>query len=237
MEHTLSEQLRMAIDALDRCEARSMAGQFALEVMHEVRNPLDALGNLVYLAADARELGLVNDYMNAAKEQIVSLNQIANQTLTLARNAQTATLVDMLGIVEAAIRVHQRRIDSKQVHLVRDMCEEASLSVRKGEILQVVSNLIGNALDALPLQGTVSIRVRRRLAHICLLVADNGHGISPDNLRLLFRPFFTTRNDKGNGLGLLLSRKIVERHGGFVRVRSSIHPGKSGTVLLVCLPS
>src|ERR1700721_2898887 len=140
-----------------------MAGQFVLEVMHEVRNPLDALGNLVYLAADARELGLVNDYMNAAKEQIVSLNQIANQTLTLARNAQTATLVDMLGIVEAAIRVHQRRIDSKQVHLVRDMCEEANLSVRKGEILQAVSNLIGNGLVARPRRGPIPFAVKRGL--------------------------------------------------------------------------
>ncbi len=175
MEPTPSEKLASAIEALRRCQERSMAGLFALEVMHEIRNPLDALGSLVYLAAGAQSLTLVHEYMRAAKEQT-------------------------------------------------------------GEILQVISNLIGNALDALPQKGTLSIRVRKRFDRISLVVADNGHGISPDNLGRLFQPFFTTKNDQGNGLGLALSRKIVERHGGSIRARSSMHPGKAGATFLVDLP-
>jgi signal transduction histidine kinase len=236
MEPTPSEKLASAIEALRRCEEQSMAGLFALEVMHEIRNPLDALGSLVYLAADAQSLTLVHEYMRAAKEQIISLHQVAGQSLTLARNAQTATSVDMAGLAEAALRVHHRRITSMQIQLVRDMRDGAVLTVRTGEILQVISNLIGNALDALPQRGTLSIRVRKRFDRIRLVVADNGHGISPDNLGRLFQPFFTTKNDQGNGLGLALSRKIVERHGGSIRVRSSIHPGKAGTTFMVDIP-
>ena len=237
MEPTPSEKLASAIEALRRCEERSMAGLFALEVMHEIRNPLDALGSLVYLAAKAQDLALVHDYLRAAQEQIVSLHQIAGQSLALARNAQTATSVDIVSLAEAAIRVHHRRITAKEIHLVRDMCEGAILTVRAGEILQVISNLIGNALDALPQTGTLSIRIRKRFDRMCILVADNGHGISPDNLGRLFQPFFTTRNDQGTGLGLALSKKIVERHGGSLRVRSSIHPGKAGTTFVIGLPA
>jgi signal transduction histidine kinase len=231
-----SEKLASATEALRRCEELSMAGLFALEVMHEIRNPLDALGSLVYLAADAQSLTLAHEYMRAAKEQIVSLHQIAGQSLTLARNAQTATSVDIAGLAEAALRVHHRRITAMQIQLIRDLCDGAVLTVRTGEMLQVISNLIGNALDALPQKGTLSIRVRKRFDHICLAVADNGQGISPDNLGRLFQPFFTTKNDQGNGLGLALSRKIVERHGGSIRARSSIQPGKAGTTFLVTLP-
>jgi signal transduction histidine kinase len=175
--------------------------------------------------------------MRAAKEQMVSLHQIAGQSLTLARNAQTATPVDIVGLAEAAIRVHHRRITAKDIHLVRDLCDSAILTVRTGEILQVLSNLIGNALDALPQKGTLSIRIRKRIGYIRILVADNGHGISPDNLRRLFQPFFTTKNDQGNGLGLALSIKIIERHQGRIRVRSSIHPGRAGTAFMVYLPA
>jgi signal transduction histidine kinase len=236
MEPTPSEKLASAVEALRRCEERSLAGLFALEVMHEIRNPLDALGNLVYLAADAQDLTQAREYMRAAKEQIVSLHQIAGQSLTLARNAQTATSVDIAGLAEAALRVHHRRITAKEIQLIRDMCEGAILTVRTGEMLQVISNLIGNALDALPQKGTLSVRVRKRFDYISLVVADNGHGISPDNLGRLFQPFFTTKNDQGNGLGLALSKKIIERHGGSIRVRSSIRPGKPGTTFLVALP-
>jgi signal transduction histidine kinase len=237
MEPTLSEKLESVINALRQCEERSMAGYFALEVMHEIRNPLDALSNLVYLAAQAQDLALAHEYMRAAGEQIVSLHQIAGQSLTLARNAQTATTVDMGGLAEAALRVHHRRITVKNIRLIRDMGKDATLTVRTGQILQVISNLVGNALDALPQDGTLAIRVRKRADHISLIVADNGHGISPDNLGRLFQPFFTTKNDQGNGLGLALSKKIIERHGGCIRVRSSVHPGKPGTTFFVGLPT
>jgi signal transduction histidine kinase len=237
MESSGSEKVEAALEALRKCEERLLPGQFALEVMHEIRNPLDALGNLVYLAADAKDIADVGGYLTAAKEQITTLHQIAAQSLTLARNAQTATPIDLGALSEAALRIHHRRLAAKKIHLVRDSSEDAIATVRTGEILQVLSNLIGNALDALPQGGSISIRIRKRDDKICVVIADNGHGISRENLGRLFQPFFTTRSDQGTGLGLALSKKIVERHGGSIRVRSCVHPGRNGTTFVVRLPS
>jgi hypothetical protein len=86
MELSLAEKLEAAVEALRRCEERSLAGQFALEVMHEVRNPLDAIGNLVYLGLAAKDLPQAREYMRAATEHIVSLHQIAGQSLTLTQH-------------------------------------------------------------------------------------------------------------------------------------------------------
>ena len=233
----MDNRLEAAIEALRKCEERSLAGQFALEVMHEIRNPLDAVGNLIYLASGAKELTQAKEHIKAAQEHIASLNQIAGQSLSLARNAQRATAIDLVALAEAALRVHHRRLAAKQIQLKRDVCENAIVTVRTGEILQVLSNLIGNALDALPQAGTISLRIRKRRDHFCVVVADNGHGISSDGLSRLFQPFFTTKNDQGTGLGLALSRKIVERHGGKIRVRSCIHPGTNGTTFLIRLPA
>jgi signal transduction histidine kinase len=141
-----------------------------------------------------------------------------------------------VALCEATLRVHHRRLAAKKIHLVRDHCEAAIATVRTGEILQVFSNLIGNALDALPEEGSICIRIRKRDGKICIVIADNGHGISRENLGRLFQPFFTTKNDQGTGLGLALSKKIIERHGGSIRVRSCVHSGKNGTTFVMRLP-
>jgi signal transduction histidine kinase len=103
-------------------------------------------------------------------------------------------------------------------------------------MLQVVSNLIVNALDALPAEGILRLRVRKRKNEVDFMIADNGHGIAIQHKEALFQPFFTTKIDKGTGLGLALSKRIIERHNGRIRVRSSVRPGKSGTAFKISLP-
>jgi signal transduction histidine kinase len=238
MDSELTQRLDAGIEALRRCEERALAGQFALEVMHEIRNPLDALGHLVYLSVHATDLNQVHEYMRAANEQIVTLHEIAGQSLKLARRSQTATPVDLVALSEAALRVHHRRLNAKQIQLVRDFPESLMVTVRTGEMLQVLSNLIGNAVDALPQEGTITLRIRKRGEKLYLFVADNGHGIATEHLSQLFQPFFTTKSDVGNGLGLALSKKILERHGGGIRVRSCSDPSRgSGTTFRIHLPA
>lgn len=119
--------------------------------------------------------------------------------------------VDLIELAEAALRIHHRRINAQKIHLVRDFSERAFAEIYTGQILQVISNLLANALDALPEGGTLSLRLRRRGSQIQLLVADNGHGMAPNQVARLFEPFFTTKQDRGTGLGLALSKKIIER--------------------------
>lgn len=238
MDREHAQKVDAAIEALRRCEERALAGQFALEVMHEIRNPLDALGHLVYLSADCKDLDKIHEYMHAAGEQIATLHEIAGQSLKLARNVQVATQVDLVALAEAALRVHHRRLNTKQIQLRKDFPESAIVNVRTGEMLQVLSNLVGNALDAIAEEGTIVLRIRKRGEKLFLYVADNGHGIATEHRSNLFQPFFTTKSDAGNGLGLALSKKIIERHGGGIRVRSCVSPrNRSGTTFRVNLPA
>jgi len=178
----------------------------------------------------------VRTYSHLAEEQMATLSRIANQTLRFARSARAVQAYSLGSVAEAALRIHQRMIEAKKVHLVKEF-EDVVDPVCAGEILQVISNLLDNALEALPPQGTLRLRLRKRGGEIRFLLADNGHGISREHLPHIFQPFFTTKEGRGTGLGLALSRNIVDRRPGNIRVRSSDRPGKSGTTFMISIPS
>jgi len=234
----LQAKLLAAEEALRKSEERATAGQLALEVMHEIRNPLEALGYLVNLTLqDAEDAARVRRHMHTAEEQVIALNEIAGSTLRLARPSPIPRFVDLSILAEAALRIHQRAIESKGVHLVKDVRGDLTAEVYTGEILQVISNLMVNALDAIPEKGTVCLRLRKSCGKLRILVADNGHGIPKEIIGQVFTPFFTTKEGRGTGLGLALSRKIIEHHKGTIRVRSSVRPGSSGTAFQISLPA
>jgi len=224
--------------AEQKAAERMTAGLLALEVMHEIRNPLEALGHLTFLTLnEPHDPDKVVKYMRMAEEQMSTLNSIVSQTLGFARSNSAPKSSDLVDLAEAAVRIHQRSIDAKKIHLVKDLPSGITAEVRTGEILQVVSNLIVNALDALEANGTLVMRLRRRSGKAHLLIADNGHGIPSEQVKEIFDPFFTTKGDRGNGLGLALSRKIIEGHGGRIWVRSSVRPGRCGTTFGISLPA
>ena len=230
--------LAIATEALRKAEERAVAGRLALEIMHEVKNPLEALGHLTYLALqEADDPAKVREYLLQAEEQMLNVNRIAKQTLRFAQQVDRPREIDLVTVAEAAIRIHQRVIEEKRIHLVRDLPEGAVTEVFTGEMLQVLSNLIVNALDALPAEGILRLRVRKRKNQIHFVIADNGHGIPNGHTGAIFEPFFTTKPDQGTGLGLALSKRIVERHNGRIRVRSSVRTGRSGTAFRISLPA
>lgn len=227
-----------AIPSNAALDERAVAGQLALELMHEIRNPLEALGHLTYLALEeADDSEKVRKYMRLAEEQIHVLNRIASQTLGFARGGQSPTATNLVELAEAALRIHQRTIDSRKIHLVKKLPSDLLAEVHSGQLLQALSNLIVNALEALPDEGTLSLRLRRRGNSVHLVVADNGHGIDPAYLGRLGEPFFSTKGSAGNGLGLALSKRIIEDHNGRMQIRSSVRPGRNGTVFKISLPA
>jgi len=218
-------------------DGRLAAGQLALELMHEIRNPLEALGHLVYLTRqDSGNPELIDKYMELAAEQVETLNRIASQTLGFARLSTSKKSIDLVDLAEAALRIHRRTIEAKQIHLVKKLPSELQAEIHSGQILQVMSNLIVNALDALPEKGTLSIRLRERRGTIDIVVADNGSGIAQEHAGRVFDPFYTTKEDSGNGLGLALAKRIVEEHGGTLRTRTSVSPERRGTAFKISLP-
>jgi signal transduction histidine kinase len=240
--HPVKENRQSNVDMKvrpDECDQeRVTAGQFALEVMHEIRNPLEALGHLTYLTlTNPQDPEKVVTYMRMAEEQMALLNQVVSQTLGFARISAPAKTTDLFDLAEAALRIHQRTIEARKIHLVRDLPRGILAEIRRGELLQVISNLIANALDALPSDGTLSVRLRKGKGHVRILIADTGSGIPPEHAKSIFQPFFTTKGERGTGLGLSLSKKIVERHGGQISLRSSVRTGKSGTTFRISLPA
>jgi signal transduction histidine kinase len=234
----LQAKLAVATDSLQRSEERATAGLLALEVMHEIRNPLEALAHLVYLTnEEAANPAKVRKYMSQAEEQVATLNHIAGQTLGFARSSHAPLRTDLVSVAEAAIRIHQRAIESKKIHLVKDLPENLEAEVYTGQLLQVISNVIVNAIDALPNDGTLCLRLRERHGEIQFVIADNGHGIPQEHASAIFQPFFTTKEGSGTGLGLALSKNIIERHNGRIRVRSSVRIGRSGTTFRISLPA
>lgn len=234
----LQEKLSCAAECLQKSDERATAGRLALEVMHEIRNPLEALGNLIYLTlGNADTPAEVRKYMRLADEQMELLKQIASQTLAYARTSQSAHDIDLVGIAEAALRIHQRTIADKKVRLIKKLPDGLVAEVRTSQMLQVMSNVIVNALDALPVDGTLCLRMRKRNHEVEFVIADNGHGIPKEHASEIFKPFFTTKEGHGTGLGLALSKNIVDSHKGKIRMRSSIRPGKSGTTFKISLPA
>jgi signal transduction histidine kinase len=175
--------------------------------------------------------------MRLASEQMATLNHIASQTLGYARSFPVPKSTNVAELMKSAIRIHQKTIEKRKIRLVKDLPEELVMQVYSGELLQVFSNLIANALDALPVEGILRLRFRKRQNEVHFVIADSGQGIPLESLEKVFEAFFTTKKEKGTGIGLSLSRRIVERHHGRIRARSSVRPGKSGTTFRISLPA
>jgi signal transduction histidine kinase len=206
--------------------------------MHEINNPLDALGNLTYLAMqELDEADPVQTYLQQMQEQLTTLKRIVSQTLGLAKSSPVLKEERLKELTQAALRIHGKAIKSRRIHLVPEIPDGLSVEVRAGEILQVLSNLIANALDALPEAGTLRLRIRKTSDSVYILVADNGQGIPVEHSESIFEPFFTTKQGRGTGLGLHISKKIIEGYQGKIQMRSSVREGKSGTIFKVSLPA
>ena len=235
------ESLRRRLDqceqALQRCERLAVAGRYAGAVMHEVNNPLAAITNLVFLTklqADNRAQVLEN--MEVVETQLVTLGKVTRRVLAFHREQGEATESDLIEIVESALKLHSERILSGKVSLRRDFRGPAIASVFGSDILQVISNLLLNALDALPLEKPqLCVRVRARSHAIHITVSDNGTGMPAHLRKTLFEPYATTKQT-GTGLGLWLCRRIVDKHRGQIRVRTSQTEGRRGSTFRLSLP-
>jgi signal transduction histidine kinase len=219
-------------------ESRATAAHLALEVLHEIRSPLEALGNLTYLAYEEASFPeKVQEYMRLAQEQVATLNHIASQTLGFARYSPSPKPTNLAALMNSAVRIHQSTIDLRKVHLIKDLPDDLVAEVFSGEMLQVFSNLIANALDALPVKGILRLRCQKRNHEVHFVIADNGQGIASEHVDEVFAPFFTTKENTGTGIGLTLARKIVEHHRGRIRLRSSVRAGRCGTTFRISLPA
>ena len=223
--------------ALLRSQTVAAAGQYAAAIMHEINNPLETICNLSYLLkVEADDPARVREYSGQIAEQLTTVIRIAHRTLSFYRPPDTKEAIDLAALAEAALRVHQQKLATKHAKLLKDIPADAVVIGHAGELLQVLSNLLSNSIDALSPNGRLAIRVRKSRGEVHLTIADDGHGIPEVIRQRVFEPFFTTKKEHGTGLGLAISKAIVERHKGRIRARSSVRSGMSGTAFRVSLP-
>jgi PAS domain S-box-containing protein len=228
--------------ALIETEKLAAVGRLAASIAHEINNPLEAVTNLLYIAKSTDTLDGVREHLDVAEAELQRVAVIANQTLRFHKQSSSPRAVTFDELVGTVLAVFHGRLASAQIRLERRDRTTEPLCCYDGEIRQLLANLLGNAIDASSPGGRILLRSRRAThpktgyAGLLITVADEGSGISAAALAKIFDAFFTTKGAAGNGLGLWVSKQIVDNHGGSLRVRSSQNPGRSGTVFTLFLP-
>jgi PAS domain S-box-containing protein len=237
-------QRRQTEQALRSSERLALAGRLSATIAHEIRNPLDTVSNLLYLLRyEQCPSETRNQYLELASDELARIAQITGQLLTFHREAQVPVEVNLPDVLQSVLVLFAPQI--RKAHIDVELRFEAVPPVRgfPGELRQVFSNLVGNALDAMPNGGKLILHLResgvacnpaRRGVRVTVL--DSGAGIPRGVRRNLFAPFFTTKGEKGTGLGLWISRGIIEKHEGTIHFASRMRTGKSGTAFSVFLP-
>ncbi len=241
--HDITQQ-RRAERALRASERLASVGRLAATVAHEINNPLEVITNLVFLARREPSHEQIQKYLSMVEEELERISHLTRQTLSFYRETKGMARVRLGDVVESLLTVFAPRMRNKGIEIRSEVDHHLEIFAVPGEIRQVVTNLLGNSIDALEAGGRICLRVSPaaqrnggRIPGIRLTISDNGPGIPAEIRSRLFEPFFTTKKDRGTGLGLWISKSIVESHAGSIHVRSSTTPGKSGTTFSIFLPA
>lgn len=226
--------------AMMRTEKLAATARLASTMAHEINNPLEAVTNLIFLAASSVDDPTSGEYLRLASEELGRVAHITKQALAFYRGTSAPASVSIARLMKEVLAVYSRRIETKHLRVEERFEPGAEVTAIAGELRQAFSNLVSNSIDAVGYGGLMVIRarliVRAGQSGVLVSVADNGAGI-PDTIRAqIFEPFFTTKRDFGTGLGLWTTREIILRQGGSIRVRSRTGESRSGTVFCIFLP-
>ena len=224
--------------ALIRAEKLASVGRLAASISHEVNNPLEAVSNLLYLIGTAPDLLAARRYAATAQSELARASHVTKQTLSFARRDEQREPVQLSELIDGVLALYSNKLSGSAIQVVSRNRDHAIARANSNEAKQVIANLIANALDASQKGGKLHLRVNRSnwggTPRVRMTVADTGTGIPTEHMLRIFEPFFSTKGDMGTGLGLWVTREIVDAHGGCIHIRSRV--GK-GTVVIVCWPA
>jgi signal transduction histidine kinase len=216
----------------------------ATTIAHEINNPLAAVTNTLFLIQGIDGLPeSAREYLDIADAELRRVAHITRQTLGFYREFAAPAVVCVGRIMDSAIELLKNKITARGATVERRYSEHVQVTAVAGELRQVFANLLSNSLDALGENGRIKVRVSHLLylregqSYLRVTVTDNGGGISAAALGRIFEPLFTTKVDIGTGLGLWVSKQIIEKHGGFIHVRSRASGPYRGTTFAIYLPT
>lgn len=225
--------------SLLQAEKIAATGRMAATIAHEVNNPLEAVTNLLYLLHPkiTDEEGL--NFLSTAESEIARVSHIAKQTLGYYREHAAASAASLSEIAQQAVDIYEPRCIAADIRINTSFHSSRKPVVRRGEMMQVISNVLANSIYAMPHGGTLDVAVSDSDAGskgVSLVVRDNGSGISPENLPKVCDAFFTTRATIGTGIGLFVAKQLIEGHGGKIAIESSQDSDAHGTTVSIFLP-
>lgn len=235
----MSSQARSQ-EALRRTEKLAVAGRLAASLAHEINNPLTSVTNLLFLVRSARDVQEAQHWAGLAEDELRRISDIANHTLRFHRSTRGLEQAEVRALLDSATVLFRAKLRNQNIQASVACEEDLQVVCALGEIRQVLVNLIANAVDAMPTGGKLFLR-GVKVPHpatsaggVRISVVDHGTGISRATLRRMFEPFFTTKGDTGTGLGLWLTKDIIDRHQGLIQARNHNHP--RGAVFSIWIP-
>lgn len=228
-------------DVLRESEKLSAAARMSATVAHEINNPLEAMGNLLFLAKDTPGTPIeAIAYLKLAEQELERVSHITKRTLGFYRESRAPEHLEIRAVVEYVLNLLANKFKTKNITVHRDFTKCPLIVGVSGELKQVISNLIANAVDAVNENGTIWIRLSPVFQDgkpgVRIEVEDDGPGIPQEHADRIFEPFYTTKKDVGTGLGLWVSRGIIERHGGSIDLLPRNETQSRGAKFTISLP-
>jgi signal transduction histidine kinase/DNA-binding response OmpR family regulator len=233
------DRLRLAQKEIVHTEKLATIGKMAAHVAHEIRNPLSTIGGFARAVLKRPDsVDRVTKNVKIIAEEATRLENMLKGVMDFSRpSAPVPKAADFNVTVENAFRTHAELLGARNIHASLDLDRSIpELTYDENQIMQVIHNMIRNAADSMPQGGALNLKTAREGDLVSLQIADSGSGIPPHILDRLFDPFFTTKPD-GTGLGLAVSKKILDDHGGRIEVQSTVGKGTTFKILLPMHPA
>jgi PAS domain S-box-containing protein len=224
--------------ALQRSDRLASTGRMVATIAHEINNPLDSLFNVMHLLRSNPTMDeTAKELVELAESEITRLSNLARQTLAPHRESSNSVETKVAQVLDDVCALFDRQFYKGRIELRRNYRTEGEVRIPVSDLRQVFTNLISNAIDAMENGGRLELAINDAAdGSVEVSVGDSGYGIPAENVESIFNPFFTTKGEKGTGIGLWVVKGIVERVGGTIAVKSSTS-GETGTCFTLKLPA
>ncbi len=238
----ISAQIR-AEEALRENEKLAAMGRVAGIIAHEVNNPLAAITNIFYLLREHPSLNEdARRIAGMADQELQRVSHITKQTLSFYRESKRPIPVMIQELVDDVLELQQREIQMHRISVRKKYASSIPIHGFPVELRQVMMNLITNAIQAMPKGGRLHVNVRpatdwtAERRGMAVSISDTGVGIRREDASRLFEPFYSTKSTKGTGLGLWISKGIIQKYGGAITFRCYTHKNGAITCFRVFIP-